>query len=45
MKFYQKPITNYKIECETSDAAQTMQNFREEFNFDLDNSTSWRELL
>lgn len=34
MKFFEKPVYNYRIECETSESAWSMEDLREEFNSD-----------
>lgn len=45
MKFYQKPIYNYKIECETSSEQQSMRDLRLNLNLDEQVGASWKEML
>ena len=45
MKFYEKPVYNFKIQCETSDEPISMEELRQEFRADISSSSTWGEFL
>ena len=45
MKFFEKPVYNFKIQCETSDEPISMEELRQEFRADISSSSTWGEFL